>query len=122
MRRGVDPGSVRAWWTGNLCTEMAMHTARMIQDAASAMFDARPKRGRQHHILMEFERDQIAGKDVPAFQRNLSAEDIQRANGSELPSAFIHDLCNGQYLGSLEVEVAAGADASGDGAVMVGRD
>ena len=116
-RRGIEAGTVRSWWTSSFCTEMAKHSARMLLDAASAMIDSLPNK-RRHHTAVEFERDLVMARNMPAFERNVAAEGFQRSNGCELPPLFLQELGSGRNNGySMEAAVVAGA--SGDDAVAV---
>ena len=116
-RRGIEAGTVRAWWTSSFCTEMAKHSARMLLDAASAMIDSLPNK-RRHHTAVEFETDLVMARNMPAFERNVAAEGFQRSNGCELPPLFLQELGSGRNNG-YSMEAAEVAGASGGDAVAV---
>ena len=120
-RKGIAPGTVRAWWMGSLCTETAKLTARMLLDAATAAFDtARPGRRRFHPLGDEFNNDLTSAKDVPAQERHVAADGHQRAHSSLLPSAFLQDVRKGCEPRAWDAaEVVADAEAFGGGAVAV---
>ena len=67
---------------------------------------------------VEFDRDMVLARNVPAFERHVAAEGFQRSNGCELPPLFLQELGSGRNNGySMEAAVVAGA--SGDDAVAV---